>query len=144
RNASMILGLTIHRRTGIPAQPAGNMVPVTTNPITALDLSLADNKIAMLAQLNGAVPKVLTVPSDVKTYGEEYEDHVLEHALLLLKKDGKDTPGLLSRNVKKDVLVIRSLAAMHEAITPDADFVKILSTGLPDPIKKHMARFGPS
>jgi hypothetical protein len=81
KNASKLLGLTIHRR---PTLLAANH-----NPVSQLDLSLLDNKISMLGKLNGCIKDVLVLPAKVTVYGEELEDFVLRHALLKLPEPMK-------------------------------------------------------
>jgi hypothetical protein len=108
--------------------------------VTQLDLSLADNKVAMLGQLNGCIQEVIVLPADYKAYGAALEDRLLREALLKLaarvpwtrQKIVKDSPGVLSEHIKKDIIIIRSLALLYDG--PDwKNLFPTLTKGLPRP-----------
>jgi hypothetical protein len=122
-NTSRLLGLTIHHRPSL-AQ--------SSNPVTQLDLSLADNKVAMLNELGHCIKRAIVLPVDVTVYDQKLEDKLLREALLKLNKN-KDSPGVLSKNIDKDIIVIRSLANLYDAPRWTNLFSNLVA-GLPEPL----------
>src|SRR5262249_24495000 len=123
-NTSRLLGLTIHHRPKL-AQ--------SSNPVTQLDLSLADNKVAMLGELGRCIKRAIVLPVDVTVYDQKLEDKLLREALLKLNKN-KDIRGVRRKNIDKDIIVIRSLANLYDAPEWKTLFPK-LAAELPEPMK---------
>jgi hypothetical protein len=81
--------------------------------ITALDLSIVDNKIAMLKMINGKGPYILTEPQPGLAH-DKAVDHVIQQMLstYLSRLSGY----IFTKSADKDTIVIRSLANLHESI----------------------------
>ncbi len=105
RNASRLLGLTIHKRDDLRG---------TINQVTVLDLSIIDNKLNVLGRLQTSLGKALTVPAAIKVFEEGRVDELIKMALKI-ENGGKERPGMLSRDLDKDIVVIRSLANLNDA-----------------------------
>ena len=107
KNASRMLGLSIHRRSSLQADDK--------NPVTPLDMALVEHRIATLSKLMTRIPEVIALPMDVDTFREDKVDGVLRHALVLLNNN-RATPGVLTnKNVDKDIDLIHCLAALNDA-----------------------------
>jgi len=125
KNVSRLLGLTIHKRGDLRD---------TINQITALDLSIIDNKLNVLARLQGGLRKILDLPVGITSFESAKVDQVFRMALAIANK--KERPGLLSRDVDKDVIVIRSLATLNDG--PDwKTWRGNLTKGLPEPMNSY-------
>jgi hypothetical protein len=132
QHASQLLGLTIHRRA--------SMATDKRNLVSRLDLSLLDNKLSVMGQLQTAIKETLSLPPDIKVYDEQLEDRVLREALIAINGN-REAPGTLSKNVQKDIVVIRSLAALNDA-PKWPNMVANLTKGLPEPMKSWVDRGG--
>jgi hypothetical protein len=126
RNASRLLGLTIHKRVTLTG---------ASNEITQLDLSIIDNKINVLARLLGAIKMAVNLPAQDKTFEEAKVNFVLKEALRTENQD-KERPGLLARDIEKDVVVIRSLAELNSAPGWQT-LMSDLAKGLPNSMKNY-------
>jgi hypothetical protein len=124
-NVSRLLGLTIHKRGDLRG---------TINQVTALDLSIIDNKLNVLARLQRSLGKTLVLPAEIKLFEPTRVDRVFGMGLLI--ENNKERPGLLSRDIYKDIVVIRSLATLNEAPLWKT-WVGKLTKGLPEPMNSY-------
>jgi len=158
-NASRLLGLTLHRALweattqpkilGTPTKAASfsrveseSWSTKTTSAdktfptqVTGLDLSIVDNKIAMLGRLNGKGEDVLVEPGSSLTPNGRV-DHVITQVLTtcLPRNQGY----VFTKSVDKDVIVIKSLANLHESVNNQKDLHwDTLTVGLPEPMKTY-------
>jgi hypothetical protein len=158
-NASRLMGLTLHRNIwetttepkiyGTKTKTASfskvesdSFFSKTTSDektfpikITGLDLSIVDNKIVMLARLNGKGGNVLVEPDPLLTTFEGRVDHVITQVLSthLPRNQGY----VFTKSTLKDVIVIRSLANLHESVnTQQKEMTRdTLDASLPEPMK---------
>ena len=142
RNASRLIGITLHRETTLKFER--NLLTANAGPkITAGDLAVIDNKIAMLAACNGKAKHILLEPLP-KSDAQEAVDHVLKQVLFAYCGDLK-----FRKDMSKDVIVIRSLAECHEAVNSAGKNLLVgsgsLQPGLaqlPEPMKTYIAGKG--
>lgn len=140
-NASRLMGLTLHRPRWVIASYVGGLITVKTPSeeksvpltITALDLSIVDNKIAMLSMINGKGRYILTEPQPGLTH-DKVVDHVIEQMLSTYLSRLSDY--VFTKSADKDVIVIRSLANLHESIA-GKELLDTLQVSLPDPMKSY-------
>jgi hypothetical protein len=125
KNVSRLLGLTIHKRGDLRD---------TINQVTALDLSIVDNKLNVLKRLQSSLVKSLDLPAGITLFEPTKVDQVFHMALLI--ENNKERPGLLSRDIYKDIIVIRSLATLNDA--PEwKTWMGKLTKGLPEPMNRY-------
>jgi hypothetical protein len=125
KNASRLLGLTIHKRGDLRG---------TINQVTALDLSIIDNKLNVLGRLQSSLGKTLDLPAGITSFEQTKVDQVFQLALRI--ENNKERPGLLSRDIYKDIIVIRSLANLNDA--PEwKTWMGKLTKGLPEPMNSY-------
>lgn len=111
RNASRLMGTSVHREPDIAFTKAGLMRRRNSGPpIHSGDLAVMDNKIAMLAACNGKAKYVIKEPT-VALGPEDYVGYVLTEVLRMFGGGLK-----FSKSLDKDVIVIRSLGALHESV----------------------------
>ena len=59
--------------------------------------------------------KALTVPATIKSFEEGKRDELLKMALKIENNGGNESAGPVSRDLDKDIVVIRSLATLNDA-----------------------------
>jgi len=125
KNVSRLLGLTIHKRGDLRG---------TINQVTALDLSIIDNKLNVLGRLQSSLGNTLDLPAGITSFEQTKVDQVFQLALRI--ENNKERPGLLSRDIYKDIIVIRSLATLNDA--PEwKTWMGKLTKGLPEPMNSY-------
>jgi len=123
RNASVLFGLSVHRRP--------SLLNAHSNPVTPLDLSLLDQRIARLGTLLKHIADVVVMPHGGANYDPTRVDDVLRHALVAYNGN-RDSPGVVSnKDVTKDIAVIRTLAELNHAPNWGAPFDNALAAPLP-------------
>jgi hypothetical protein len=138
RNASRLMGITLHREAELAFQR--NRFSANTGPkITSGDLAAIDNKIAMLGNCNDKAKYVMVEPTRHLSE-QQFVDHVLEQMVRMYWTGA----GLkFSKSIEKDVIIIRSLAALYEGMRADKKSLTGLASGLdelPEPMKSYDAR----
>ena len=112
RNASRLMGTSIHREQDITFTKAGFIRGKNSGPpIYSGDLAVMDNKIAMLAACNGKAKYVIKEPTDAPLGQNAYVEYVLTEVLRMFGNGLK-----FSKSLEKDVIVIRSLGELHESV----------------------------
>jgi hypothetical protein len=143
RNASRLMGITVHRESELKFER--NVLWPNTGPrITSADLSVMDNKVALLAQCNGKAGGVLVEPP-VDASPPERVAHVLGQVLLTYRGALK-----FSKSHDKDIVVLLSLAQLHESVNAGGknllldpgDPDKLGLAELPEPMKTYVAMKG--
>ena len=141
RNASRLMGITLHREATLKFEK--NFFSANTGPtITAGDLAVIDNKIAMLTACNGKAKHILLEPLP-KSSDHQILEHVLKQVIFAYWQDLK-----FSKDMRKDVIVIRSLGECHESVNSAGKnlLVDPVNRGqpglaqLPEPMKTYVAQ----
>jgi len=136
------MGLTLHRTIWVTTPIFGTptvsfldqkkgkekIAPLT---ITSLDLSIVDNKIAMLHALDGTAQTIVAEPNPKPKKPEGWVDYVIKEMLKT------HLPGQFSKSIEKDLIVIKSLANLHEVYAKKNMVIETLSKGLPEPMKSY-------
>jgi hypothetical protein len=137
QNVSRLMGLTLHREQKLQFSSGK-----THSKVLAVDLSTLDNKIALLAAMNGGGNFVVAEPPARPQ--SEYVDYVIEEVLKMVLNRGSHVRAKFSKDYEKDVAVIKSLGSLHESVSgqsADSGF-NSLKKDLPAPMKAYLRKYG--